>query len=193
MSRQRAIVLRSYYPEKLKLSVLDEHLGHIEVTYRMRNTIGSLCHGALIEYQRDRISESIFIADRVELVDIPFWLACHDMQFLHQLLEYTSFFASREQSEPQVFKFLLKIYKKRIKNLITKKIILCKLLYLLGVCPEDALHSMPDLFCLISSSDRIILKKQIHEQLINDLDQWLIRCIALHPHAHKLKSVTLML
>ena len=51
---------------------------------------------------------------------------------------------------------------------------------------------MVDLFFLISSPGDIMLNENVSEQAIEDLDKWLADSIALHPSAHKMKTITFM-
>lgn len=170
------------------LILLDEYLGKVEVFFYKSN--GNMCHGALISYQLKR-KRHFYIAEDIELMQMPFWWASNDLLFFHQLLEVAHVFAPLEGCMPELFIFLATIYDKKIEDIALKRMILCKFLYILGVYPDKALETMPYLFSLISSArDIMLLSENADERVIRELEGWLKFCITAHPAGQKFKTMT---
>ncbi len=179
------IVLRNYLPRSFKLALFDQEWGHIQAIIYRKGILEHIMHGSIITYSGVQ-RQSIFVLEGVELIDAPFKWALYDLVFFHSLLEIIYYFAPPHAYISHLFAFMIRIYTTTDITEKEKKIVLCQLFALLGVYPEDASITFPTLFLLISSSSNIMLNKSLDMVSLNELDNWIKQCIAMHPHAQKI-------
>lgn len=182
------IILKTYFPRKCKIAVLDSHLGKI-IGVPMRD---NLCRGALIQYTIRPQYYCSFLHE-IEVIDVPFAFAHHDIIFLHQVLELCYYFIPVESSGMSgifnLINYLYAIYKNGW-SAYTKKLFLFKLLTEIGVYPEQKEFQSPYFLQLASLS--IELLEESYKETVGSemhIDRWLKQCMAIHPLVKKFNTI----
>lgn len=185
MEKNKAIVLKTYLPQKYKLSLLDDDLGKImAVPNRMH--IG---YGALIHYHA-RIQNGLYFMHSIDIIDLPFALAKEDILFVHHVLELCYFFVPLGCQTPRLFELIMLLYSSSVlKHDTVKKIFLFRLFACLGLYPEDQKFNTPYFHHLALAAVDIIMVQPLDMVVEQALDEWLLSCIALHPCTHNFKTV----
>ena len=184
--KNKAIVLKTYLPQKYKLCVFDNDLGKV-MTVPNREDIG---YGALICYHA-RAQQSLYFMHGIEIIDSPLMLGREDILFVHHVLELCYFFVPLSSPMPRLFELLLELYSSKtiLHTIIAKKVFLFQFFAGLGLYPEGARFQTPYFHQLaIASIDNIALYP-IDLVIEQELDDWLLNCIALHPCTHNFKTV----
>lgn len=186
VERNKAIVLKTYLPQKYKLSLLDWHLGKI-MGVPNRVDIG---HGALIEYHL-REQNGFYFMHGINIIDLPFALAKEDILFVHHVLELCYFFVPLGGEVPRLFDLIMILYdaSNALIHDNAKKLFLFKLFSCLGLYPEDPKFRTPYFHQLAGSSIDMITIQPLDLVIEQALDEWLLSCIALHPCTHNFKTV----
>lgn len=180
------IVLKNYFPKKCKLSLLDNKMGKIAGVPQSSNHIAA---GSLIEYSLVEQTSCSFLYN-INVHDVPFKLAYHDILFLHHVLEICYYFMPIKSYNPTVFILLQILYTSDswLYAMSVKKLFLLKLFVLLGLYPEDEKFKIPSFHLLTSLPFTQMLNEQIGSYNEDAIDEWLRSCIASHPIAGKFKT-----
>jgi hypothetical protein len=180
------IVLRSYFPQKNKAVILDRHLGKITCVVKTQR----LCVGAVATYQVTHQRNLCFI-NNFEMIDIPFLVAQADILFLHHVLEICHYFIPMSSCEIQIFDLILFLYDhvSLVKASWFKKFFLFKLFTILGLYPEKKEGEAPYFYQVLSLSIDKIAQKDIDLKIEKALENWLLKCIYLHPYVGSFKTV----
>lgn len=184
--KNKAIVLKTYLPQKYKLCVLDDTLGKV-MTVPNREDIG---YGTLILYHA-REQQFIYFMHGIEIIDLPLILAKEDILFVHHVLELCYFFVPVGVRVPRLFQLLTNLYYSPalLHTNISKKLFLFQLFACLGLYPEGAHFQTPYFHQLsIASIDNFALQP-IDLMIEQELDEWLLECIARHPCTHNFKTI----
>jgi hypothetical protein len=201
--RSRGIVLKSYLPRKQKYLILDYDQGPIEVVATTQNELQRLCNGAIVTYH---VSEqrSILVVQSVDILDIPFSWARHDILFLHHLLELAAFFVRPASPAPEVFDLLQTVYMSPLRSSIFfKKLVVARFFLLLGSWPETDLLKKPEMIQALGAVgkggdfrytagnlDEVQSQESLTEsELAMELDAWLLACVREHPQQAMLNTV----
>lgn len=184
--KNKAIVLKTYLPQKYKLCVLDSDLGKV-MTVPNRSDIGN---GALILYF-PREQQMLYFMHGIEIIDSPLMLAKEDILFIHHVLELCYFFVPIGERVPQLFVLLMALYTSQtlLHTIIAKKVFLFQFFACLGLYPEGARFQTPYFHQLAMASIDNIALSPIDLVIEQELDEWLRSCIALHPCTHNFKTV----
>lgn len=187
MDCNAGIVIKSYLPFKNKIVILDRHLGMIDgIVLR-----GDFMIGSLISYQLTQQANNFYCLRDVILEEVPFDLACHDILFLHHLVELCYYFIPIGSEIDGVFSLLQCLYliDKNYWNSATQKLFLFRMLVLIGFYSQQVLL------------DEKIVKQLLEEPLDNDvtidlakqheclLGGWLLHCVSNHPYVQKFNTV----
>lgn len=167
------IVLKTFFPSKQKVLVLDRNLGKIFLISKNQNNLLRLCNGVIFEYNLESINDKNLI---VELDIIKFPNVGKNILFFHHILELYNFFIPIGFMYCQLFDLLCSIYDLLEQENITKKeqkLFLYQFFSLMGMCPrnekEYGLNS-------IDLDDE------------NFLEKWINACINSHPQVNLLKT-----
>ncbi len=184
--KNKAIVLKTYLPAKHKLCLLDDQLGKI-MAVPNRDDIG---YGAFILYQA-REQNGFYFMYAIEIIDLPLMLGKDDILFVHHVLELCYFFVPLHEQIPGLCHLLIKLYncEKIVNNIQAKKIFLFQFFAALGLYPEGARFQTPYFHQLAAASIDNIALYPIDLMIEQELDNWLLSCIALHPCTHNFKTV----
>jgi len=197
--RSTGIVLQTRFPVKRVVIVLDSALGKIEVV-PAKSTLENMVRGFLVSYQLEEW-RSLWIAHATEIAAIPAEWIKQDIIFMHQLLEVCLVYSPFNQAAPLLFEILNLIYSDLtiiqetcIRENWRKKILLCKLLALLGLYPDASVVSsqmkindlvglpVETIFSLHYPTEYITL------ELDDDLTKWLKSALQLTQEHKQLKT-----
>lgn len=186
MEKKNGIILKTFFPKKMKMVVLDQQLGKIEgVPPSDRFIVGSL-----LSYHAQQRG-TIYFLHEINLMDMPLWLAKDDILFLHHVLEICYFCAPFGSNVPEIFNAVMQLYQEH-STAYTREFkiaFLFKLLILLGMHPDEPHFQDPFYYHLARESIDTIMNKSIHLDTRQALHEWVRRCIAIHPQIHVFKTV----
>jgi hypothetical protein len=186
----QGIVLRSYFPEKQKVSVLDIQLGRINGIPQDTKMGMRLPHGSLIAYTVKQVSVNFILYD-IDLIDLPLGWEFTNFLFFHQLLELCFYFLPLHAQAQEVFYLIKELYGSQdiINTPLAKKLFLYRFFSVLGIYPVDARSYSAVFFNLISHSIDSKVDESTYKIINNDLKRWLMACIHMHPYAYRLKAI----
>lgn len=187
MQKHTGIILKNYSPFKQKVSIFDSILGRIEALLE-QNSLRYPCvvsYGALFSYYIQSTTTTLYRLTQVEIVNIPFDMAKHDIYFLHHILELCYYFLPLHTPQPILFEMLDILFKKSYCN---KPMILLRFFGELGLYPEDVPFEKTYFHYLLYSPLEIIMKEKLDDMQLKMLQSWLMRCIAMHPYKNKFKT-----
>lgn len=189
MEKSIGIVLKSYQPQKSKLALLDRDAGKITAVPN-RADISS---GSLITYFK-RTQDHLSFIHSIDIVDMPFALAHHDIVFVHHVLELCYYFIPQASHAPQVFVTLLRFYEipTLLNTPVMKKIFILKLFSLLGVHPESGRLKSANMSELAATSIDFLASQSIDLRIEQELDAWLMHSIRTHPCAEYFKTINFL-
>ncbi len=182
MVKQRAIVLR----KKLnQLIILDSQLGKIKVF----SAVETICVGALIDYQR--VPKKHALITDIETIFVPLDLAHDDIAFLHHVLELLFYFLVDNVPVPDIFDLICFLYAHTTRplRLLFKKVFIVKVLLACGEYPEDEKFQLSYFHTLLTESVDNIVNRGLDSRFERCLDEWLLKCIAVHPNVEQFKTI----
>jgi hypothetical protein len=185
MVTRRGIVLKHINPTKQVCLILDSQCG-VQAYVLPREGI---CMGAYIEYtiREQRIWT---VADDIELIALPYVKDISDLLLFHRVFDICSTCMPIGSSSPGVFEHICTLYHDRLLDTtLLKKIFLCRLLTLLGFYPHEKKFQSKFFLGLISQSfetGKYLNTATVQE---NDVEEWLLSCLALHMHDQRLKTL----
>ena len=177
----RGIVLK-IIPEKNLSIIFDSSKGKIYCKTEKEEI--RLINGAHLEYELENKKNSL-ILQRIAIINDPFKLAKFDLVFFHGILQTTNSFLTLEDPNYEVF-YLLEFFFYNHEKLNSKKIqkiYFCKLLSLLGICPELK-QTQIYFYKLITFPIDIIVDLEIDLSIERILDFWINYVTESHPN-HK--------
>lgn len=177
-------------PYQQKVVVLDRTMGMIDAVIIKKNQAQAISHGMLIRYSITQRGQQYRLQD-VALVAGPAQWVRDDILFFHHALELARAFLSYHQDAQDVFELFIRLYKPLVveQHVYFKQCFLCKFFMLLGICPEDEASFCPEFFSLISRPIDTMVKAQADVKDLTQISRWLQGCVAVHPHAHSLKTM----
>lgn len=178
------IVLR-LLPNRNIIPLFDSNKGRIDAVCYQAQKYSS---GVMLSYQLRQQGEKFFLESH-KLINSPLLLAQDDILFLHHIIELVDLLVPYNMHEHGLFDLLQLLYTQKVLNSLQKKIIMCKLLTILGIFIEPApknyenFSEMPiDMMDLAS----------LHLAYEYELDGWLIRCFSQHPLLYNIKTMQLL-
>lgn len=186
MEKKNGIILKTFFPKKMKMVVLDQQLGKIEAV----PPSDLFTAGSLLSYHPQQRSNIYFLYE-ISLIDMPLNLAKDDILFLHHVLEICYFCAPFDNSVPEIFTMILQLYHEnsQVYGYTFKIAFLFKLLILLGMHPDEPRFQHPFYYHLARESIDTIMDKSIHLDTKQTLHEWVRSCIAIHPLVHAFKTM----
>lgn len=180
------IILKTFFPKKMKMVLLDAQLGKIEgVPPHEQFSCGSL-----LSYNA-RPKGNLYFLSEIHVIDVPLALARDDILFLHHILEICYFCAPFDANVPEIFNLLQQIYPQLANPLGApfKIAFLFKLLVSLGMHPQESQFQDSYYFMLARESIDTIVQKSLHLNTKQALHAWVYACISLHPLIHIFKTM----
>lgn len=173
------------------LSLLSPQEGRVEKKWFKPFHRGPLHRGSLVSYiSEKKQGQKIEIIEYLDLEQCATQLAFQDIYLLHYILELCHYFIPLGSEAEQPFYFLVELFQSFCAFLtpVQKKMILCKLLALLGVYPDDA-----SLYRLANDLRRMPIDKLLDAPLeLNSeelMSRWLFWCIEIHPKGKFFKAL----
>lgn len=185
-NKRNGIILKTFFPKKMKMVVLDEHLGKIEAVPPSEN----YTPGSLISYYAHARGQ-IYFLHSIELLDMPLALAKDDILFLHHVIEIVYFSSPFATSVPEVFGMIYQLYelKRNAYSDDFKIVYLFKLLVALGMHPEESRFQDAHYYLLARESIDTIINMSIHLDIKRALHEWVRACVLVHPLVHVFKTM----
>ena len=171
----------------MQIALLDDMLGRIDALIYGR----TLCSGSLIAYNIEHRNNRYYI-DSIEVLSIPLFIARTNLAFLHYILELCFYSIPVGSYAKEVFELIVFLIQEKevVYIAATKKLLLGKLFYLLGVHSEYPVSNNPDILpnFLLLSIDKM-KDKSLNLECEKELDVWLKRCITEHPWYSHFKTI----
>lgn len=188
MKKNSGIILRNYYPYKQKISIFDKEHGRVEAI--IANTSPTLLHqlnnGTLLHY--DITLATPCKIRELEIILIPFNLACYDLLFFHHILELCYYFLPPHCAAPHTFDLIVYLFN-AATNTLNKQLILFRFFVSLGMYPENIPFENNYFKYLASQQLDVFFKEKLDDTHHKVLESWLLQCIAMHPYKDQLKTV----
>ena len=186
MQKSIGIVLYNFYPEKNRIILLDREKGKISCIMQGKN----ICLGSVISYVCEKRQRGTFLCD-VEVIEVPCELAQQDILFLHHTLEICFYFIPFDGGKSQVFDLILFLYAhiSVASERARKKLFLCKLFTMLGICPEYKTAEKIYFYLAELSSVDMITHEAIDLKNERTLERWLLQSLLEHPRMQKFKTI----
>ncbi len=186
MEKNNGIILKTFFPKKMKMIVLDQQLGKIEAVPPKDNYF---C-GSLISYHV-QVKGSVYFLSDIHLLDMPLYLAKDDILFLHHVLEVCYFCIPFDNQVTEIFVLLSQLYTNSVPAYDTafKIAFLFKILILLGMHPHEPRFQVPHYYMLARESIDTIINKSIHLDTNETLYEWVRSCMSIHPLIHVFKTM----
>lgn len=189
MNQSYGIVLRTFFPQRQTLRLLDRHHGKLDVTVFASRALESITNAALISYHIE-VTSSRCIASELQVLDIPFELARTDIAFLHHVLELADFFIEQRSARSDMFDFLYILYQGPLYSSLQKKIYLARFFIEVGMYIEHDLIRDPRFISLLSMPVGSMLTMKIDNGILEILNSFLFQCVHSHPQRHKMKTMS---
>ena len=186
----QGIVLRTYIPQKQKLSVLDAELGRIDCIPQNKKIADRLFHGAYISYALKPWGMHYLTYD-ISLIEQPPYLTEKDFLFFHHVLELCFYFLPAHNQERSVFELVKSAYihPESLRAELSQKIFLCHFFRYLGIYPRNMHSYSASFFRLISGPFNSKVDAEDEEKVRIDLQRWLLSCVSTHPYAQRIKTM----
>jgi len=182
------------YTRGKKVSLLSNVNGRCDALLYYSSRTQITCEGTLISFQEYTKKGGIFIVKNPILKDIPLMWAKHDIYLLHCLLELCYHFVPLGTEGEEVFYFFKNLYRQNFFCVHQKirKIVVCKLLSLLGVCPEGIkFHPILILLSQLAIDNVVVADLELVSEDV--LDEWISWSIEEHPYGRWFKAVPFFL
>jgi hypothetical protein len=177
------------------LSILSPQEGRVEKRWFKPLCRGPLHRGSLISYiSEKKQGQRVEIIEHLDLERCATQLAFQDIYLLHYILELCHYFVPIGSEAKEPFYFLVELFQQfsTFPSPIQKKIVLCKLLALLGVCPDEASVQI-----IANELRKMPIDKLLQAPLeLNSeelISRWLFWCIEMHPKGKFFKAMPLLL
>lgn len=193
------IVLKSFLPNKNKLSVLTRSWGKINLVAKPGVLRVVSSPGTQITFFTARAFESqVVFTTRIICVNANLRALEQHLYWLHHLLEICYFFIPLGSSCPDVFQLIEYCFALCEQSslfgsnfFVVKKLCLVRLFILLGFYPEQELFLGTEV-----SLDSLNVQKvrSLHEDeataMVQAIDKWLFACLQEHPHVMHFKTMS---
>jgi hypothetical protein len=175
MEKKTGIILKTFFPKKMKMVLLDYDLGKIE---GVPSTDSFSC-GSMLAYDAQAKGNLYFLH------------AKNDILFLHHALELCYFCVPFGKHVPEIFFLMVHLYQQLpLPYTYAFKIaFLFKLLVTLGMHPEESRFQDSQYYLLARESIDTIMNKSIHLDTKETLHEWVRACVATHPQIHVFKTM----
>lgn len=185
VEKRTGIVLKTYFPKKRKIMVLEAQTGKAQYVPAHED----ICVGTLLEYYVPADEHNLFIYS-VEKIGLPMLLARDDILFLHHIFELCYYYVPMGSPAPEVFALLIYLYQRDalIGAVTAKKLVLVKLFALLGIIPDAKISNKQAFKIILGIPVDRLLQEDIDLEMERDIDIWLHHCIALHPYGNHFKT-----
>ncbi len=158
-----AFVIKNYIPMNQKVEILHFQYGKIVCMYPKNHQAAQLCAGSLIFCAVEK-SQNMYKFVDLSIEFAPHGLDVEHLQFIHDIMRLCQKTVPREIRVPEMFDFLLYVYR-NLSQLSEngKSIVLLRLFLLLDLLPEqqDVYHIAIQDPCGVIGQDSKILHKYV--------------------------------
>lgn len=189
LEKHTGIILKTYFPQKRKIAILDCKLGKIEaVPADIRLGVGSL-----IEYYA-RPQGKIYFLESVQVLDVPLRLGKTDILFLHHVLEICYFGVPFGSCVSEIFDMVDFLYALSEPIEYHYKIaFIFKLLTTIGIYPYESRFQQPLFYNLAIESIDSIAVKSLDLKVQQELHSWIYAGISEHPLVKNFKTINFLI
>jgi len=188
----RGIIIKKHFPKRLKISLLDEFHGHIGAVPASWQWASYAITGAIVSYDL-HIENDLYFIKNIELVSVPVYKNDSAILYLHHVLEICYFCLpvhSGQQECFQLLAYIIDILEHITTIPTTQKILLAKLLFLIGQYPHDV--------------EQLSISNILHqpcEKLVNltldhngqkEVELFIYQCVQSHPYGRLLRTVNFL-
>lgn len=149
MEKEIGIVLKRFFPQKQKISVLSKNHGKINLITPFSKNGNKLWPGTLIEFLPNKRFDTVTNAENLEIIDMPFENNAHNIYWQHFILELCYFFLPLNDSSPKVFdclnfslNYFSKINNHLRNNKLIKRFIIMYLFFLFGLYHDEKMDEI---------------------------------------------------
>lgn len=188
----RGVIIKKHFPRRLKISLLDESYGHIGVIPVSWQWASYASAGAVICYDLYSKQETYFIKN-IELITVPVYKDESAVLYLHHVLEICYFCLPVHGGQHECFQLLLYITDvlEHIANApLAQKILLAKLLFLIGQYPHDV--ERLSISRVLYKSCEQLLKLELDRNEQKELELFIYQCVQSHPYGRLLRTVNFL-
>lgn len=188
------IVLVASSAFKSGVTILDQHMGMIDVVLEKKHNQVQMNHGFLVRYTLHDKGSGYMIKNSRVIAQPAHWVYS-DIHFLHHFLEIARNFLMYHDPAQVIFDHCSYLFKNVPYDqdsdhmLYFKQFFLCKIFFLMGICPEDTTTFSSTFFSLISGSLDTMVKAHNGSVKNSELVRWLHGCIAVHPRSDRFKTI----
>lgn len=182
MRRESGIILKTFFPKKRKMVVLDWQLGKIEAV----PPSDQYCSGSMLEYTLVPW-RSVYMLQEINVIDVPLVLGRHDIQFLHHMLELCYFCAPFHQIIQGLYELIHDLYHyiPTCNEELIKLAYILKGMHLLGLHPEEGIGYNKNIYDLAEKSIDTIVNKILDLEFKQEIQDWVFLSLKSHPlHLH---------
>ncbi len=183
------IILKINSYDQSRCIVLDQELGKIN-GYLSLCRQPQLCHGMIIRYANKEYKNGRHLYD-IEILETSHVLAKKNIIFLHHLLEFCLFFVPQGLPTHVLISFFKEIYlhHDHLNQPLIQKILICKLLNLLGIFPEHEAIQIPKILFFLSMPVDRLVDQEIDLKIEQQLDTWIFYGVQMHPTPQCFKTM----
>lgn len=190
LEKQTGIILKTYFPQKRKIAILDCKLGKIEAVPTDAHRLGL---GFCIEYYA-RPQGTVYFLESVRLHDVPLRLGKADILFLHHVLEICYFGVPFGSCVPEIFEMIDFLYTKSEPIEYHYKIaFIFKLLTSIGIYPHEARFQQAQFYNLATESIDSIAARSIDLSVQQELHSWIYASISEHHLVKHFKTIDFLI
>jgi hypothetical protein len=183
------IIIKKHFPKRLKISILDESYGHIGVVPASWQWASYASAGTVIGYDLYSEHDTYFIKN-IELVTVPVYKNESAMLYLHHVLEICYFCLPVHGGQHDCFQlvlYIINILEHIAHTPAAQKILLAKLLFLIGQYPHDV-ERLAISTVLHKNCDQL-LELSLDRDGQKELELFIYQCVQSHPYGRLLRTV----
>ncbi len=187
----RGIILKKHFPHRLRISVLDEHAGHISLIPHRWQGAGYACIGAMIGYELPE--EPDRFVRHIELLSMPTYETAFTQLFLHHVLELCYFFLPVGSGQSEIFSlgsYLLGHFEDFATDYERQKIFVAKLLFSIGLYPVEV--AQLSVSSSLTQPCDTLIKRGLTRRQASELVIFIYQCIKSHPYGRLLKTINFL-
>lgn len=206
MEKDLGIILKRFYPQKQKFSVLTQNMGKINLVPPFDKKGSKLWPGTLIEFSQSKKFETIIYADNIEIHNIPIDYDYYNMCWQHIILEICYFFMALDDPSPKIFEYVYnalvffpKTNENMVNNKLIKRFIITYLFFLLGFYHDEKVEEVFSKYNLdvksgidFSSLETVkSMESSFDKKLTEDIqiiNNWILENLNQHPNNNFFKT-----
>jgi len=186
------IILKTYFPHKRKIVLLDQKNGKINAVPPHEN----VQPGVIIAYTVASSWSPCSFLNNVEIIYAPLMLAQNDILFIHHFLELCYYLIPYGICDESVFDLIYQAYKtlekKPLHSERYKLLVLYKLLNQVGLYCEDTTYHTMQYYKLAKGPIEEVDLHVMNNDIERSLYKWVYTCLESHPCYSNLKTINFL-